>query len=499
MNKKVLSALLALLTVSGIALTSCSSGDNDKSGTTTSDTTATDTTAVTTEAPEYIVPEVDYDGKTFTIAASDRGNNAAWKAGTYCEADEDEQNGDIINDSIYERNLAVEEELNVKIAKYPIPALEKVAPEMLTHILANDHVADMAFSNGSALPNLLGVNGENLIDIYTIDGIDLSHSWWNQNAINEFDIFGHLYAVTGDISLYTKFAPMLYFFNKTVAENFNLGDMYEMVRDGEWTFDKLVEMCNIVSVDLDGDGLMTTTDAYGLSHQLGLLGDFLSDFGMKYSEKDSDGVSQLVLNNDRTASAIEKVVPFLNNDQITVSTSKFTDYNNIFFDLHLAMFKDNRLLFNYNQLLVTIDMRDMETDFGIIPSPKFDEAQDEYYSHLSPWWATFLVVPITNSDLEFTGIVSESLGYHSQQIIAPAYMDVTVLDKTLRDTESEEMVNLVLDIMTFDLARYFNWGGISSVVSTLAHQNSTNFASAWAANEEKIQAAIDATFEGWAE
>nr|MBQ4318919.1 hypothetical protein [Clostridia bacterium] len=129
----------------------------------------------------------------------------------------------------------------------------------------------------------------------------------------------------------------------------------------------------------------------------------------------------------------------------------------------------------------------------------FDEAQDEYVSPTSGWWSTYLIVPITNGEMKMTGEVVEAMGYHSQQTTVPAYMNVTVLDKTLRDTDSEEMINLVFDTISYDLARFFNWGSITNTISAFGTGNNTNFASVWAANEAKIQTALDATFEGFAE
>ncbi len=366
-------------------------------------------------------------------------------------------------------------------------------------ILAGDHVCDIALITGTGLPTIFGVKGEYLTDTRELEGLDLTHSWWDQKSVEEFDILGRLYAVNGDISLWSKYSPIVYFFNKQVAEDYNLGNLYDMVRDGKWTLDKLAEFCTTVSNDIDGDGTMTDKDAYGLSHQFRLLSDMILSCGIRITEKDEDGVSQLMFNNERTVEAIEKIVPLLNNDWITVSTSKFTNYTNIFMDLHVGMFKDNRLLFNENQMLITMNMRDMETDFGVIPSPKLNEAQDGYHAVHSPWWSTYLIVPITNMELKKTGEVCEAMGYYGQQLVIPAFIDVTVLNKTLRDTDSKEMINLVYDSISYDLAVFFNWGGITGGISSLSTGNNTNFSSFWASNEEKIQKAIDATFEGWSD
>jgi len=496
--KKGTAILLALLSIGTAILTSCSDNGDNTVETTPADSTQTNHEIAETVPPEYTAPDKNYDGAAFTIAAYDFPSaNITWACMEYCEAYAEEQNGDVINDAIYERNIKVEEELGIKIGIFSLTSFDNGANQLKTAILAGDDAADIALVNGKRLTVLLGTNGEYLIDLYQLDGVDFSHSWWNQNCVHEFDIFGRLLAVTGDISLYSQYAPSVFFFNKTLANDHSLDNLYDMVREGKWTFDKMVETCRIVSKDIDGNGVMDTADVYGLSHQLNRLRNFLETFDIRISEKDSSGIPQLVLNSERTVKAVEMVIPFLYNDQITIGAHKFKGYNNVFKDLHIPKFKENTILFNFNQLLVTMDLRDMEGDFGIIPAPKFDESQDEYFAPINESWATYLTVPITNADLDMTGAAIESLGYHAQQIITPAYIDITVLNKTLRDTDSEEMVKLVLDSKSYDLARYFDWGGITGLISSLATGNNINFASMWAANENKIQLALDKTFDGF--
>ena len=58
----------------------------------------------------------------------------------------------------------------------------------------------------------------------------------------------------------------------------------------------------------------------------------------------------------------------------------------------------------------TLDMtinyfRDKETEYGILPYPKLDEEQDEYYTMVDGYHAA-LAIPKSVQDYEFVGIVS---------------------------------------------------------------------------------------------
>lgn len=68
---------------------------------------------------EYEMPDVDYNGETFTIAAMS-GIVSLWRAVNYCEIFSAEENGDPLNDAIYKRNLKIAETLNVAIECYPL-------------------------------------------------------------------------------------------------------------------------------------------------------------------------------------------------------------------------------------------------------------------------------------------------------------------------------------------------------------------------------------------
>ena len=61
----------------------------------------------------------DYEGHTFTVLSHELPDSSvAWKVvDIYTE----EQNGERINDAVYERNLAMEERFGVKVAQNPLP------------------------------------------------------------------------------------------------------------------------------------------------------------------------------------------------------------------------------------------------------------------------------------------------------------------------------------------------------------------------------------------
>jgi len=301
MKKRIISITLLL----SLLLSACGSG----TGETSADTTSGEPELSSDEAQtgEYKKPSVDYKGAEFTVIDR-KMENPMWIASGYSNIEAEEENGEPINDAQYKRNRQVEEELNIKLVQYSTEAAE-CANELRKLVLAGEDAVDAAMVRGNTMFTLLGE--ENLLTSFNdIPTMDTEASWWDQNASETFTFGGELMAITGDLSLFTSFAPVLMFINKEVAESHGIGDCYELVREGKWTWDKVMEMCELAAHDLNGDSKMDENDAYGMALQTGLLADSLISCGGRFTNSTPGGI-ELVLNNERTAAVVEKIVPFV--------------------------------------------------------------------------------------------------------------------------------------------------------------------------------------------
>ena len=163
------------------------------------------------------------------------------------------------------------------------------------------------------------------------------------------------------------------------------------------------------------------------------------------------------------------------------------------------MFKSDKLFMNFNWLFYALDLRDMETDFGILPMPKFDEAQEKYYSQLSEGWEDMTAVPAGVSDPDMVGHVLNAMGYYSDLYIYPELINRAVSTKSMRDEDSARMIGIINDGMTFDLWFIYKWGNLMNAVTGTLTAGSNNFASAYASLEAKTNEEIAATFRSLTE
>lgn len=481
-SKKLISSLLIVLTALSASCTDSAQPGGETAGETTPEET--------TKASEYQKPNVDYNGAVFTILDYDT-DDYFWHAATYSDIHADEDNGDPINDAQFKRNRQVEEELGITLETYPVSgsARNQNQAELRKLILAADNAVDAAFLFGADMNSILAEDGM-LIDWNSVPTMNLKSSWWDQNAIETFTFGKQLKVLTGDISLYSAFSPILLFFNKDVAEMYKINDMYDLVREGKWVNEKVYEYCRLVSDDLNGDGAMDENDRYGMAMQNGLIPDMLISSGAKITKHNSQGQLELALMSEKNIDLQSRFYKFIHDkDSVCNASDYYSKYGNPFYELHIPMFANDQLLFNDNQILIAFELRAMETDYGILPTPKADESQENYCTSMSMSWETFLCIPATNDRLEMTGHVVEALGYYSQQYVTSEFIDTTVRTKALRDEDSAEMLELILANKTYDAALIYNWGNIKSIMAT------ENFASSYASSESQIKAEMQKTLD----
>ena len=490
--KRILSSVL--LAGMLLPLAACGSAESTNNSGNTPVVTAENETVAETTIPTCVRQNIDYKGKTVT-AATNEWTTSVWKLSTYFEFGVSEQTGDVLNDALYQRDLAVKEMYNVDFARFTIPK-QSATDEMTTAILAGEDAFQFALSNATGVTTMLKAGGM-FRDMKDLKTLDLSASWWNQRSVEEFQIYGFQYAATGDLNLWAQAAPITNYVNKQMLEDYHLAAPYQLVRDGKWTLDKMIEMSTATASDLNGNATVDAEqDSFGCAGEAGSLQSFYLATGSRFCERDKDGNITVTVNNPKTIAVVEKFIPFMRNKSVCLFNNDYgKQYSNCFKELFLVNFKANRLLFFSNQLLVALDLRDMETDFGVLPLPKLDENQTEYYNASNNSWTTLVTVPVTNSEPEMTGDILNALGYYSEKYVTPAFIDTTVLNKTMRDRESEEMIELIFDTRVYDLGSLFDWGKCRAILNDLIAGNSTDFASKYASYEPNIQSALKATMD----
>ena len=437
------------------------------------------------------LPDADYGGYQFRIWTSNNFNSTleGRQAPDLNDAGEIYETGDIVNDALYRRDRLVEEKYNIEI-KYTIyPEPDPVYNAAKKTIDAGDDGFDYAMDAMMNLVKPLAQSGK-LIDFNKIPNIDLSKEWWSKYAIRDLTIDGKFFFATGDITARYPGSQYLMLFNKSLFLDMGLSYPYQSVLDGNWTLDALFELTKGSTRDLNGDGtLKKADDFFGLVVETMAPICFLRSAGEGLT-KIVDGNPVFNVTNERTVAIMQKLASSWTDPQYVYYPSSYATYDEV------PIFKENRALFVAMTGTNTVLFKDMESDFGIIPLPKYDASQPEYYTHCQPWGSAAVCVPVTCTNLDRTGMIIEAMAAGGRYTSTPAAYEITLKTKYARDEESEKMLDIICEGSSYDFAHIYDWGGIYTQLCNVIAKGDS-FASKFESIEGKAQAAMEKTIEAF--
>ena len=491
MRLKVLIVFTAVLM---LTFTACSdSGSNvDTTTTAVSDNgeAISETTTEVKEVPD--LPDMTFDGEVLNIL-------------TWAQSETIVQNdilafeitGEPLNDAVYNRNFTIEERYDVKIN--PIETLMYDFRDLSRRVIMAGEKTYDVLNGGIDFTNILS-QSELLVNLHDVPYLDLSKSWWDQRCTEDLSIAGKIFLAMGDINTMDNSQTWGVIFNKKLADDYNLDNMYDLVRNGQWTIDSAAEMGKQVANDLNGDGVMNENDRWGdLSENFNFFMHYLGS-GESTFKKGADDYPYLTLDNPRAFEIMEKVYDYMNSPSIFIAQAwGHLTTSSVWLEYIIPMFINDQGLYYITGIGNTFKhLRDMESDFGLLPIPKYDEIQDSYYNSINLYWTSCIAVPITNDKLEMTGVVLEALAAESVDTVTEAYYDIIFLNKAVRDNDSIEMVDLILQTRKFDIGYLNDWGGMRTMFESFLKSGDKNFASIYASNESAIKTAFDKGMEIYA-
>lgn len=479
MNRKHISYILLAAVIASTMASAACGGENPSGGETT---TAQNETTTMVETSEFEAASLDMKGGDFVIAENDVGD---WMQSAFVT----EENGDILNDAIYKRNMIVSDLYKVNIKGYKIQGgrNSQKLTELTNSILAGDKEFDIAFIPGE-LSSIIFNTPDYLIPLSEVKTLDLSHSWWDAQSVEAMTFLGKTISATGDMVVSTTGASTITIFSKKIASDYNY-DMYKIVNDGQFTLDKAYELAQAVHADVNGDGKFEPDyDRYGLNLEALNLSQMVNAAGEKMVKTNKDGIPEFTLNTPKAVEVVQKMIKVIDDYDSVVcgqdNRMKVSNFTN--------MFNEDRQFLWVTNLQRMNSARSYTADFGLLPFPKYDEA-DEYSAPVNPYWCSWIIVPATNADNDSTGYMLDALGYYSKELVTPAFIETSVTTKALRDDESAEILASILQNKVFDAGTYFNWGYWT--LYRMMQNHNPNLASTIASEEATIKSSIDSFIE----
>lgn len=492
--KKKFCLMLALLMLAS-SMIACSESDAN------TDPTAAETTASSEETPsageEVVVeeetesfdPELgdkDFGGRNFTFITKSQASFTDWAEGSiWVEG----YTGEVLNDAVYDRNSYVNETYNLNILAQECDNGVLVST-VQNAVTAGDDTFDVAMPPLDQSGTL--VKNGYLTDLAAdATHMDLSRAWWDQRSIADLSIAHKLYMVSGDISTLNNDATWCTMINLQVLEDHGFETPYYYVANDEWTFDTYKTLCTGASIDLDGDGDLDSADSIANLTQNENGTAMFVTFGYHLIDKDENDMPIFTLEGDERAySILEDLSQFMLDTSVSLN---YHNYGNEGYHLCTTkMFEENRGLFWITNLQMVIRLREMETDFGIAPCPKYDEQQENYRNIV--WHVgSYATIPISAASVEDSSFVLEAMSAKSREVLRPAYYETALSMKYLRDKESIEMLDLVIDNRAYELEHVFSFGSSNAVSSIVL--NGKEPASTFASQKKFINKMMEKTLK----
>lgn len=443
---RILCAILAALTVVGIA--GCSDGTPDDADITVAEAPGTTVPAADTTIsaadlpPEEInrenavisLPELDFNGSVINILYP--GEDAYAQDIVAAEI-----NGDVVNDAVYKRNLAVEDLLEVKLNPISYSdSTQETSKHLATVSQAQEDLYDLcAVHQAYTIKNVADGFFHNFADDKYIDW---EKPWWDTEYMKEMVVGDNrIFFLIGDISLMRMKSLACIYYNKDMYEAMygKPDELYDIVFNGDWTFEKFDQLTREAYNDVNGNGKVDEGDRFGAYGTKGgkSVEHYFYGAGIVTTTKNTDGIPELDMYNEKTVGFTELLHKlYYQNDGFTIATS---DY----FDKEISAFIGGNYLFAPTWFRHAEQFREMQTDYGIICMPKYDAEAE--YTTLVHNGTTIYVSPVTSKKLDMIGAVCEAMAFYNYKGVTPAYYEVALKVKYSRDDKTAQMLDLIND------------------------------------------------------
>lgn len=391
--------------------------------------------------------------------------------------------GNIIEDAVFDRTAWLEENYGITLTNY-YQAHDKLPTVVANLISSGTDEYQVLVEFGFDAQRVMGKNY--FQDLAVMPNLDFSKPWWVQESIDNLAIGDFVEFAASDLLILDKGATSMMFYNIPMADNLGLDSFYSLVNDGEWTIEALASAAELAYQD-NGNDQRDELDTFGI-----ICGDdpvlmLYLGAGQKFIAKDDDGEYYYSYGYD--------------SETLEIMTTILSDimYQDFYWNGWLTRndvadqpeFKDGQSLFYFNMAKACNALRNMTDNYGILPIPKYDDSQDNYYSQVSGYHDSLIAVFNTagggdSEKLEAIGAALEVLSYYSYYNVYPQFYEVVIQGRGTRDNESRDMLDKIFSTRTYDLGLVYDPIGFTDNVLRYTAKGDTNLSSFMATWDSKI-------------
>ncbi|MHB1152334.1 MAG: hypothetical protein ACYCWE_12825 [Eubacteriales bacterium] len=341
------------------------------------------------------------------------------------------------------RNRAVETKYNTIIMTNVCASIDVMLSEAKQSLNSGMYYADLL-----AVPslNLGAFKAQNLLfNLNSLPFTDYTAPYYNFDAMRQMSGGYSIYGAAGELTENME-DMYLMFFNKTILEKYDIENPYLLVEDGKWTWDKMREMIITVNDNINSNGdtpitghaAQTDTDTY--------IDIMFASTGQHYMTAGVGIIPTVSFNTTNTNKLIETARNLLFKD----GTYLDADDND---NTAMTSFYNGSLLFYVNRLFASSWFINMKDSWGILPIPKLNMAQGNYYTYFDKSIPVMAVLA-SGVGVEKIGLLMQALNAASYKYINDTYY-THLSNNVFRDNGSINMLDYVRRYPRYDFAYMF--------------------------------------------
>lgn len=396
---------------------------------------------------------------------------------------------DAMQKSLYTRNESVQQRLGVKLSFKGEPGNTNNVSSFVTKAQSDINAAAPEYdiiATYSRTAGSLAVRGC-LVDLSDNKYIDLDKAYYPELLHDTLTVGDSLYFVSGDASVNTLYLMYTIYFNKDIAKNtfkIDPDDLYDLVRNKQWTVDKLIELTQNTYANLDGDdnaeNSQDVDDQYGFCTLYYHVDAFYTGAGFRLVENKNTGNDLLKLSSDYKSENVvnftKKLGEWITSANVNVWMSNSGKYRQPFLNGN-ALFCQDRAYLAEKYLIGTNGAEGVDFSYGILPTPMLDEKQDDYITCIgNPFTLYGISVGAKKNGanrVDMLGAVIECWSSESYKNTTPTLFEVLMKLRYSKESADAEMFDICKNTSTSDLGRVFSTdlSTMSEIWSKAACQN----------------------------
>ena len=427
-----------------------------------------------------------------------------WKDADQPEFEQDTVTGDNVRDAVYDRNNQVQDRLNIEIVWYSQPGNGDNISSFVKHIENQYNTATQLYDIIAAYSRTTGMAAIHgyLYNMQTItenNYMDLKMPWWPQQLVDTVNFGDAYYFISGDMSTNVIYMMRHMYFNKDLFARYELENPYQLVYDGKWTMDKMIEMTSDRYQDLDRNNTISDADAYGFVACEYILSSYVIACNLRFIDDGSGDQDVLIISPDYGSRKMTKLLSKLGDWAATDSVrihnggvESFSTRVNV-----TQAFENNRALMITTHSAEAANYSSKDFGLGIVPNPKYNEQQINYYTGMGNRYSLYgIYVDFEPREgdkaatLSMFTAVMECWASEGYRLTTPEVFEVNMQLKYSEGQDETNMFEYIRSGITFDLGPIFD--AYLNVISERPIKSAVCVNAPWSSSYQAFKVSIGA-------